>query len=147
MWQNCREEYGEHTCDRRSSRTFIRSKYPQFEIEEGFAEEDELWTPIRESTAHVAIRAREILDRIFNADEEQCALLSPCVPLAGLLLMHESYQSRLMWASSMPFWGLSADKIMNCPLEVYLFFWPFRRGSDYLIGILPVVIKAVIHTT
>jgi len=69
--ENCREEYGEHTCDKRRSRTFIHSAFPQFEIEDGFTEEDELWTPKRELKEHIAIRARAILDRVFDADVEQ----------------------------------------------------------------------------
>jgi len=69
--ENCREEYGEHTCDKRKSRTFIHSEFPQFNIEESFTEEDELWTTERESQEHVAMRAKVVLDAIFGADVEQ----------------------------------------------------------------------------
>ncbi|KAJ7782198.1 histidine phosphatase superfamily [Mycena olivaceomarginata] len=43
--ENCREEYGEHTCDKRNTRTYIQNTFPHFDIEAGFTEEDELWTP------------------------------------------------------------------------------------------------------
>jgi len=69
--ENCREEYGEHTCDRRRSRTFIHSTFPQFEIEDGLTEEDELWTPERESKAHLSTRAKAVLDQVFDTDIEQ----------------------------------------------------------------------------
>ena len=81
--QNCREEYGEHTCDKRRSRTFIHSAFPQFEIEDGLTEEDELWTPTRELEEHLAIRAKAILDRIFDADVEQCTSPLAHLRLAG----------------------------------------------------------------
>ena len=74
--QNCREIYGGNTCNKRKSRTHIHSAFPQFEIEDGFAEEDELWTAQRESEEHLAIRAKAILDRIFDTDVEQCESIS-----------------------------------------------------------------------
>jgi hypothetical protein len=74
--QNCREHYGEHTCDKRRSRSIIHSEFPQFEIEDGFTEEDELWTPERESEEHIITRANAILDRVFDADAEQCLSIS-----------------------------------------------------------------------
>jgi hypothetical protein len=74
--QNCREEYGEHTCDKRRSRGIIHSEFPQFEIEDGFTEEDELWTPERESEEHIITRAKAILGRVFDADAEQCLSIS-----------------------------------------------------------------------
>lgn len=69
--KNCREEYGEHTCDKRRSRSYIASKFPQFAIEGSFPEEDELWRPDeRETPAHVAQRAKEVLDCVFEKDDE-----------------------------------------------------------------------------
>jgi hypothetical protein len=87
--QNCREEYGEHTCDKRSSRTIIHATYPQFEIEDGFTEEDELWTSMRESEEHIAIRAKAILDGIFDVDVEQCVSISHIFSSAAYGLLHE----------------------------------------------------------
>lgn len=74
--QNLREEYGEHTCDKRKTRSEIQSAFPSFLIEEGFTENDELWTPERESKAHAASRARAVLDRIFGNDQEQSMFYS-----------------------------------------------------------------------
>ncbi|KAF7365756.1 F-box domain-containing protein [Mycena venus] len=67
--ENCREEYGSHTCDIRRTRTQIHTAFPQFEMEDGFTEEDELWTEERESKPSVAARATIVLERIFREDE------------------------------------------------------------------------------
>ncbi|KAJ7474386.1 histidine phosphatase superfamily [Mycena galericulata] len=68
--ENCREEYGEHTCDQRRTRTYITTAFPQFDIERRFTEEDELWTTERETKDHAAARARTVLDRIFRDDKD-----------------------------------------------------------------------------
>ncbi|KAJ7665583.1 histidine phosphatase superfamily [Mycena rosella] len=68
---NCREEYGEHTCDKRNTRTYITDTFPQFDIETGFTEDDELWTAeSRETGEHAAARAQQVLDRIFREDTD-----------------------------------------------------------------------------
>jgi hypothetical protein len=67
--QNCREENGVHTCDKRSSRSDIQAYKPHFSIEAGLTEEDLLWHPtIRETKPEVAERARKVLDFIFKSD-------------------------------------------------------------------------------
>ncbi|KAJ6540323.1 phosphoglycerate mutase-like protein [Mycena capillaripes] len=69
--ESCREEYGEHTCDQRNTRTHIRHAFPQFDIEDGFTEEDELWeAESRETRAHATVRAQTVLDRIFRDDKD-----------------------------------------------------------------------------
>ncbi|KAJ7908384.1 histidine phosphatase superfamily [Mycena leptocephala] len=69
--ENCREEYGEHTCDKRNTLTYIRNAFPQFDIEDGFAEDDELWeADSRETEPHAAARAQTVLDRIFRDDKD-----------------------------------------------------------------------------
>ncbi|KAJ5820011.1 histidine phosphatase superfamily [Penicillium riverlandense] len=65
-----RETMGEHTCDRRSSRSAIEAEYPLYRIEDGFSEEDTLWDPkVRESDEERAARLRELLEDIFATDE------------------------------------------------------------------------------
>ncbi|TDL19205.1 phosphoglycerate mutase-like protein [Rickenella mellea] len=75
--ENCREEYGVHTCDRRRTLTYLRETFPHFTIERGFTEDDELWKPDkREKRDHLATRARMVLDRIFNSDSEYFVSIS-----------------------------------------------------------------------
>ncbi|KAH8106393.1 phosphoglycerate mutase [Phellopilus nigrolimitatus] len=69
--ENCREMYGVHSCDKRRSLSYLRSAFPDFAVEDGFTEEDELHDPkVREEHAHIAERARLVLDYIFEEDEE-----------------------------------------------------------------------------
>jgi hypothetical protein len=60
---------GVHTCDRRSTKSHIAQWYPNFSIEGGFTEKDELWVPdIRESNEDRYIRLGELLHEIFRND-------------------------------------------------------------------------------
>lgn len=65
-----REIYGHHTCDKRSPRSKIEKKFPDFVFEDGFVEDDELWTEERETYEHLDGRARKVLDRIFEDDTD-----------------------------------------------------------------------------
>ena len=64
-----RERLGVHTCDQRSTRSWIAEHYSLFDIEPGFAEEDVLWSPGRRETIeeHTA-RSTELLDDIFDGE-------------------------------------------------------------------------------
>ncbi|KAK5114609.1 hypothetical protein LTR85_010186 [Meristemomyces frigidus] len=65
-----REVMGEHTCDRRSSRTVIHEAFPDWTIEPGFAEEDELWqADHRETHDEHDVRSQALLDEVFTNDE------------------------------------------------------------------------------
>jgi len=67
--ENCREENGVETCNKRRTRTYIATTFPHFTIEDGFTELDELWNPtVAESTAQTAERARKVLDVVFQND-------------------------------------------------------------------------------
>ncbi|TBU47436.1 histidine phosphatase superfamily, partial [Dichomitus squalens] len=77
--ENLREEYGEHTCDLRSTRSAIAQRFPPpvYEFEEGFKEEDTIWqADKRETKEHVAQRAHIVLDRIFSTDNETYICIS-----------------------------------------------------------------------
>ncbi|KAK3303628.1 histidine phosphatase superfamily [Chaetomium strumarium] len=66
-----RERLGVHTCDRRRTRTWIREHHPVFAIEDGFAEQDELWRPdVRETLLEHAARVEGFLDDLFANDGE-----------------------------------------------------------------------------
>ncbi|EJT46043.1 hypothetical protein A1Q1_05425 [Trichosporon asahii var. asahii CBS 2479] len=68
-WEDFREIYGSHTCDKRSPARTIRERFPMVKIEPGFTEEDELWLPDdRETDAHMQLRARRYMDRIFAGE-------------------------------------------------------------------------------
>jgi len=75
--QNCREENGEHSCDKRRTRSEIQSEFPKFAFEEGFEEDDVLWTPEREKDESVERRAKLVLDRIFQNDSDDTCVVTP----------------------------------------------------------------------
>ena len=65
-----REVNGVHTCDRRSTKSYIHSEFPNYIFEPGFAENDELWSPdIRESDPALDVRLKKLLDDIFTHDD------------------------------------------------------------------------------
>ncbi|PWY90918.1 phosphoglycerate mutase-like protein [Aspergillus heteromorphus CBS 117.55] len=64
-----RETIGLHTCDSRSSKSAIAAEYPAYIIEEGFAEEDELYSAtLRESNSARDKRFRDLLQDVFEHD-------------------------------------------------------------------------------
>ncbi|RHZ53665.1 phosphoglycerate mutase family protein [Aspergillus thermomutatus] len=65
-----RETIGLHTCDSRSSKTAILAEYPEYIIEDGFAEEDPLYdSKLRESDTARDARLRDLLQDIFTHDK------------------------------------------------------------------------------
>lgn len=72
-----REVMGEHTCDRRSARSVIHAAYPDWPIEEGFTEEDELWrADHRETFAEHDVRTLRFLDQVFEGEGREAGVLS-----------------------------------------------------------------------
>ncbi|KAG6335893.1 hypothetical protein ID866_3202 [Astraeus odoratus] len=69
--EHIREEIACEPCNKRRSRTDIQRRFPEYLIEEGFTEEDEIWRPDdRETLAEIEVRARAVLDMIFENDKE-----------------------------------------------------------------------------
>ncbi|CAK7201543.1 putative phosphoglycerate mutase pmu1 [Sporothrix eucalyptigena] len=65
-----REDVSTHTCDRRSTKSVIHKAFPDFAFENGFAEEDPLWTGTSdESDAANDVRSKKLLDDIFRSDD------------------------------------------------------------------------------
>ncbi|KAL4924368.1 phosphoglycerate mutase family protein [Aspergillus undulatus] len=61
-----REGMTMHTCNARRSRSYIEELFPTWTFEEGFSEEDELWTGVTaEPSVAQDLRSREALDDIF----------------------------------------------------------------------------------
>ncbi|KAI1401923.1 phosphoglycerate mutase-like protein [Hypoxylon fuscum] len=68
--EKLRECFGEHTCDRRSTRSWIVANYPEYEIEPSLAENDEKWkADRRETDDEIADRVRELLDDVFSNED------------------------------------------------------------------------------
>lgn len=65
-----REITGVHTCDKRRNRSWIETAFPNYEIEPGFTEMDELWSSDRRETLeeHAAL-VTSFLTEVFEDDE------------------------------------------------------------------------------
>nr|CDI52781.1 conserved hypothetical protein [Melanopsichium pennsylvanicum 4] len=61
-----REEYGEHTCDQRRTKSALHKDYPNVDFERGFAEQDALWTTTREQESHLDARIQQALTQVWN---------------------------------------------------------------------------------
>ncbi|KAG8741091.1 hypothetical protein FRC10_003332 [Ceratobasidium sp. 414] len=75
IMENLREDIGEHTCDKRRTKTYLQNAYPDFSIEPGFTEEDELWTAARETHEEISARLKSALDGIFGqllSEDDTC---------------------------------------------------------------------------
>jgi hypothetical protein len=70
---------GAHSCDKRRTRSEIQAEFPNVVFEDGFEEDDVLWTPERESDESVEGRAKLVLDRIFQNDHDDTCAVVPCL--------------------------------------------------------------------
>lgn len=61
---------GEHSCDKRSSKTYISTRFPFLDFEPGFAEEDPWWKPDEKETfEHHMGRTAHFLEQVFAHDK------------------------------------------------------------------------------
>lgn len=66
-----REGISGHTCDRRGSKSYIQQAFPNYRIEPGFTETDQLWQAYRrEVEIDQDIRSKAVLDDVFSTDDE-----------------------------------------------------------------------------
>jgi broad specificity phosphatase PhoE len=65
-----REGISEHTCDRRSNKTYIAELFPSYKFESGFLEYDQLWTGVTTETSQAQdYRSKQLLDDVFMHDK------------------------------------------------------------------------------
>ncbi|KAF7325076.1 Phosphoglycerate mutase-like protein [Mycena kentingensis (nom. inval.)] len=83
--ENLREYYGEHTCDKRRTRSELVADFPEIDIESGFTEEDELWTEVRETEESRRARANDVLERVFRESESGDAQVIAITAHGGII--------------------------------------------------------------
>lgn len=67
--EDLRERITDHTCDRRSPRSWIEERYPDYVFENGFAEEDVSWSGKHWETEEEHLnRKQRMLEEIFDND-------------------------------------------------------------------------------
>ena len=68
--EDLRETHGVRMCDKRSSKTWISDNFPNFEIEQGFPDDDWRWdSNFREPIEGHTARTRRLLDWMFDTDK------------------------------------------------------------------------------
>ncbi|KAM0801782.1 phosphoglycerate mutase family protein [Usnea florida] len=99
-----REVIGVHTCDRRSSKGYIRQNFPSYTFEPGFAEEDEMWRPdVREDHSTHDTRMKKLLDDIYSRDDSTyISLTTHSGSIASLLRVIGHREFRLPTGAIIP---------------------------------------------
>lgn len=71
--ENVRETIGLHPCHQRSTKQVISERFPEFQFEPDFAENDEIfekYTPEREKLHQQFMRVNLFLERVFENDND-----------------------------------------------------------------------------
>ena len=99
-----REVLGEHTCDKRSTRSVIQKAFPDFPIEQNFSEEDKLWrADHRETHEEHDARNQILLDDIFAHDSQGVlSLTSHSGAIASMLRVLGHREFRLPTGGMIP---------------------------------------------
>jgi len=110
-----REIYGVHTCDKRSSTSWIQSNFPEALFDPSFTEQDELWTQdVRETLEERVPVMANLLEELFK--EDSATFIS--------LTMHSGAIRALYLATSHPDVWVAAGAIVpivickGCPRAV-----------------------------
>jgi hypothetical protein len=70
--EDLREHMGEHTCDKRRTRSHIAKRFPNVDIEASLTEQDELWKPDhRETLEEHDVRTGRFLHWLFSQDWDE----------------------------------------------------------------------------
>lgn len=82
-----RERLTDHTCDKRSSKSWIAQNYAQYILEPSFSEEDGLWNAERwESDSEHVARKQRLLEDIFESDQNDfIALVTHSYAISAIL--------------------------------------------------------------
>ena len=93
--ENIREILGVNTCDKRSTVSSLRPRYPEMQFETGMSEQDELWqADYRETFDEVDVRVRKIMDFIWDKKQQVVSITSHSCWTRGALrvLGHREYK-------------------------------------------------------
>ncbi|KAK9441675.1 hypothetical protein VB005_06317 [Metarhizium brunneum] len=107
-----RERLTDHTCDRRSSRSWIETNYTDYFVEPGFSEEDKLWTGGHwETMDEHAARKQQVLEEIFTTDEHLfVALTTHSYAISAILRTVGLFEFRVREGSTIALF-VKAEKI------------------------------------
>jgi broad specificity phosphatase PhoE len=96
-----REGISAHTCDRRSSKSYIHQQFPSFIFEKGFSEADPYWEELMaEPSAAQDVRSKAVLDDIFTHDDATYISITSHSGEIGSLLRGTSTSPSLLLSNS-----------------------------------------------
>jgi broad specificity phosphatase PhoE len=107
-----RERLGRHTCNRRSTKSWIQKHYPSSRIEPGFSEPDALFDPDElETTVELRRRQQALLEDLFATETESFVSLTMHTLAAQQLMLAMGHELvRLAPAATMAFL-VKAEKV------------------------------------
>jgi len=110
--ENLREMIGMHTCDKRSPRSVIAERFPEFIIEDGFTEADELWKPdYRENDDEMVVRLKVAMDKIMLRIQPEDVYIS--------ITVHTGTARALMGAVGHPKYDLPTGGVIAIVVGVH----------------------------
>jgi len=93
--ENCRERMYTDDSEKRHTSLWISEMFPNFEIEDLFTEDDELWNPdLEESFPHFRARGRDVLDRVFAPENDSVKFVS--------ITAHHEWSAMIMEVLGLP---------------------------------------------
>ncbi|KAG9240202.1 histidine phosphatase superfamily [Calycina marina] len=119
-----REHISQHTCDRRSNRTYIEENFPAYPIEAGFAEEDPLWRSVSAETSDGNdVRNTHILADMFGSDTNTyLSITTHSGEAASILRVLNHISFSLATGAVIPVL-VKAETIDDAPATSSVLFW------------------------
>jgi broad specificity phosphatase PhoE len=110
--ERLRELATDHTCDKRSPRSWIAQSYPEYIIEDGFPETDTLWrSDAYETSEEHVTRKKLLLDDIFSNDRSSfISLTTHSYAISAILTIIGAPTFRVSEAAMVPIF-VKAEKM------------------------------------
>jgi broad specificity phosphatase PhoE len=122
-----REGISIHTCDRRSSKSYIHERYPSWTLEPGFAELDPLWNgTFSESSDAEDVRSRKALNELFESDQNQLISITAHSGEIASLLRVLGHRVFSLSTGQIIVTLVKADKIRTDPFPTTTAPWKFE---------------------
>lgn len=129
-----REGISGHTCDRRGSKSYIQTAFPNYKIENGFTETDQLWEAYHgETQMDQDIRSKIVLDDVFSSDDETYISITSHSGEIASLLRGEHIFHALHW---------NCDSSLTDFVSWLMIVLGHRTFSLSTGAVIPVLVKA-----
>lgn len=126
-----REGMTVHTCNRRSTKSYIQKMFPWYKFEAGFTENDELWrSDLAETSDAQDARSKEALDDVFrNDDKTWVSITSHSGEITSLLRVLQHRAFRLATGQIIPVL-VKAETVAPQPEPTYVAHEPYSTCAS-----------------